>query len=113
MDSECSDNNCFIQEIDVKTGTMAAELTADDLISEILSPISDSECSGKNCFIQEIDIEAGMMAAAMGEEGETDEDGNQNWFRVRVDKVVEVSPWETVVAGSAPMIKLVRCEHTL
>ena len=38
-----------------------------------------------------MDIEAGMMAAAMGEEGETDEDGNQNWFRVKVDKVVEVS----------------------
>ena len=32
-----------------------------------------------------------MIAAAMGEEGETDEEGNQNWFRVRVDKLVEVS----------------------
>ena len=37
-----------------------------------------------------MDVQVGMIVAAISEEGDLDEEGNQNWFRARIDRLIDV-----------------------
>ena len=39
-----------------------------------------------------MDVQVGMIVAAISEEGDLDEEGNQNWFRARIDRLIDVRP---------------------